>query len=129
MRGLGPSELKRQEQGTVNPRTVGSRSGEINRGITTAGTVFSFQVDFGVFRYVSLKHLLEVEHGISRNEPVQQSVREAIETALVHMVAQGVRDGSWRLKNPDDIHKPLLQAYLTNYDEQRLDMPLTGSDT
>lgn len=126
--GIGPSELYRQDQVTVNLRAVDIRSGEIIQSITTTKTIFSIQVDFGVFKYVSLKHLLEVETGISRNEPVQQCVREAIETALVHMVAQGVRDGSWRLKNPDDINQPLLQAYLKNYDEQTLAMPLTGSD-
>ncbi|BAP46006.1 curli production assembly/transport component CsgG family protein [Pseudomonas sp. StFLB209] len=126
--GIGPSELYRQDQVTVNLRAVDIRTGEIIQSITTTKTIFSIQVDFGVFKYVSLKHLLEVETGISRNEPVQQCVREAIETALVHMVAQGVRDGSWRLKNPDDINQPLLQAYLKNYDEQTLAMPLTGSD-
>ncbi|WNW14443.1 CsgG/HfaB family protein (plasmid) [Pseudomonas sp. DTU_2021_1001937_2_SI_NGA_ILE_001] len=126
--GIGPSELYRQDQVTVNLRAVDIRSGEIIQSITTTKTVFSVQVDFGVFKYVSLKHLLEVETGISRNEPVQQCVREAIETALVHMVAQGVRDGSWRLKNPEDIQSPLLQAYLKSYDEQTLAMPLTGTD-
>jgi curli production assembly/transport component CsgG len=126
--GIGPSELYRQDQVTVNLRAVDIRSGEIIQSITTTKTVFSVQVDFGVFKYVSLKHLLEVETGISRNEPVQQCVREAIETALVHMVAQGARDGSWLLKNPDDINKPLLQSYLKSYDEQTLSMPLTGSD-
>ena len=64
--------------------------------------------------------------GISRNEPVQQSVREAIESALVHMIAQGARDGSWSLKNPDDLNKPLLQSYLKSYDELTQAMPLTG---
>jgi len=126
--GIGPSELYRQDQVTVNLRAVDIRSGEIIQSVTTTKTVFSIQVDFGVFKYVSLRHLLEVETGISRNEPVQQCVREAIETALVHMVAQGARDGSWLLKNPDDLNKPLLQSYLKNYDEQTLSVPLTGSD-
>ncbi|WP_032626937.1 CsgG/HfaB family protein [Pseudomonas syringae] len=126
--GIGPSELYRQDQVTVNLRAVDIRTGEIIQSVTTTKTVFSIQVDFGVFKYVSLKHLLEVETGISRNEPVQQCVREAIETALVHMVAQGARDGSWLLKNPDDLNKPLLQSYLKSYDEQTLTVPLTGSD-
>ncbi|SQF99764.1 curli fiber membrane-associated lipoprotein CsgG [Paucimonas lemoignei] len=126
--GIGPSELYRQDQVTVNLRAVDIRTGEIIQSVTTTKTVFSIQVDFGVFKYVSLKHLLEVETGISRNEPVQQCVREAIETALVHMVAQGARDGSWLLKNPDDLNKPLLQSYLKSYDEQTLSVPLTGSD-
>ncbi|EJM25192.1 protein involved in formation of curli polymers [Pseudomonas sp. GM21] len=121
--GVGPSELYRQDQVTVNLRAVDIRTGDIIQSITTTKTVFSIQVDFGIFRFVSFKHLLEVETGLSRNEPVQQCVREAIETALIHMIAQGARDGSWNLKNPDDLHKPLLQGYLKSYDELMTTLP------
>ena len=124
--GVGPSELYRQDQVTVNLRAI--RTGDIIQSITTTKTVFSIQVDFGIFRFVSLKHLLEVETGLSRNEPVQQCVREAIETALIHMIAQGARDGSWNLKNPDDLNKPLLQSYLQSYDEQMSTAPMAEAD-
>jgi curli production assembly/transport component CsgG len=113
---------------TVNLRAVDIRTGDIIQSITTTKTVFSIQVDFGIFRFVSLKHLLEVETGLSRNEPVQQCVREAIETALIHMIAQGVRDGSWNLKNPDDLNKPLLQSYLQSYDELMTTLPIAATD-
>lgn len=126
--GVGPSELYRQDQVTINLRAVDIRTGEIIQSITTTKTVFSIQVDFGIFRFVSLKHLLEVETGFSRNEPVQQCVREAIETALIHLIAQGARDGSWLLKNPADINQPMLQSYLRSYDEQTTTVPLSASD-
>jgi curli production assembly/transport component CsgG len=126
--GVGPSELYRQDQVTVNLRAVDIRTGDIIQSITTTKTVFSIQVDFGIFRFVSLKHLLEVETGLSRNEPVQQCVREAIETALIHMIAQGVRDGSWSLKNTDDLNKPLLQSYLQSYDELMTTLPIAATD-
>lgn len=126
--GVGPSELYRQDQVTVNLRAVDIRTGDIIQSITTTKTIFSIQVDFGIFRFVSLKHLLEVETGVSRNEPVQQCVREAIETALIHMIAQGARDGSWNLKNPGDLNKPLLQSYLQSYDEQMTLLPLADAD-
>ena len=123
--GVGPSELYRQDQVTINLRAVDIRSGDIIQSVTTTKTVYSTQVDFGIFRFVSLKHLLEVETGFSRNEPVQQCVREAIESALIHLIAQGARDGSWQLKNPDELNKPLLQSYLQNYDEQTMTLPLS----
>lgn len=126
--GVGPSELYRQDQVTINLRAVDIRSGEIIQSITTTKTIFSIQVDFGIFRFVSLQHLLEVETGFSRNEPVQQCVREAIETALIHLIAQGARDGSWRLKNPDDLQKPMLQSYLKSYDEQTTRVPMTAAE-
>jgi curli production assembly/transport component CsgG len=125
--GVGPSEQYRQDQVTINLRAVDIRSGEVIQSITTTKTIFSVQVDFGMFRFVSYQHLLEVETGFSLNEPVQQCVREAIETALIHLIAQGARDGSWRLKNPDDLNKPLLQGYLKSYDEQTMKLPMTAS--
>ena len=126
--GIGPSELYRQDQVTINLRAVDIRSGEIIQSVTTTKTVFSTQVDFGIFKFVSLKHLLEVETGFSRNEPVQQCVREAIESALVHLIAQGARDGSWALKNPAELSGPLLQGYLQAYDEQTMTVPMTASE-
>ncbi|MGV8917247.1 MAG: CsgG/HfaB family protein [Pseudomonas sp.] len=126
--GVGPSELYRQDQVTINLRAIDIRSGEVIQSITTSKTVFSVQVDFGIFRFVSLQHLLEVETGFSVNEPVQQCVREAIETALIHMIAQGVRDRSWRLKNPNDINQPMLQSYLKSYDEQMMRSPISATD-
>ena len=126
--GIGPSELYRQDQVTINLRAVDIRSGEIIQSVTTTKTVFSTQVDFGIFKFVSLKHLLEVETGFSRNEPVQQCVREAIESALIHLIAQGARDGSWALKNPEELNGPLLQGYLQAYDEQTMTVPISVSD-
>ena len=122
--GIGPSELYRQDQVTINLRAVDIRSGEIIQSVTTTKTVYSTQVDFGVFKFVSLKHLLEVETGFSRNEPVQQCVREAIESALIHLIAQGARDGSWRLRDPEALKQPLLQGYLSSYDEQTMTQPV-----
>ena len=126
--GIGPSDLYRQDQVTINLRAVDIRSGDIIQSVTTTKTVFSIQLDFGVFKFVSLRHLLEVETGLSRNEPVQQCVREAIEAGLIHLIAQGARDGSWNLKNPDDLKKPLLAGYLKAYDEQTMNTPITAAE-
>ncbi|WP_313659326.1 CsgG/HfaB family protein [Pseudomonas coleopterorum] len=125
--GVGPSDLYRQDQVTINLRAVDIRTGEVIQSVTTTKTVFSIQLDFGIFKFVSLKHLLEVETGLSRNEPVQQCVREAIEAGLIHLIAQGARDGSWQLKNPDDLKKPLLQGYLQAYDEVTQSIPISSS--
>ncbi|WP_296187326.1 CsgG/HfaB family protein [Pseudomonas sp. UBA1879] len=126
--GIGPSDLYRQDQVTINLRAVDIRTGDVIQSITTTKTVFSIQLDFGVFKFVSLRHLLEVETGLSRNEPVQQCVREAIEAGLIHLIAQGARDGSWNLKNPDDLKKPLLAGYLKAYDEQTMNTPITSAE-
>lgn len=126
--GVGPSDQYREDQVTVNLRAVDIRSGQVVQSVSTSKTVFSIQLDFGIFRFVSLKNLLEVEVGYARNEPVQQCVREAIETALAHLIVQGVRDHIWSLKNPDDIRHPLVQSYLKAYDEQLAVLPEQNSN-
>jgi len=126
--GIGPSDLYRQDQVTVNLRAVDIRTGDVIQSVTTTKTIFSIQLDFGVFKYVSLRHLLEVETGLSRNEPVQQCVREAIEAGLIHLIAQGVQDGSWNLKNPAELKQPLLQGYLSAYAGQTTDRPVEPAD-
>lgn len=116
--GVGASDAYRVDQVTVNLRAVDIRTGQVLESISTTKTIYSVQLDFGGFRFVSLKTLLEYETGFSQNEPVQLCVREAIETALVHMITQGIRDRLWALKNPADFNAPLVQNYLKAYDSQ-----------
>ncbi|AXK38289.1 CsgG/HfaB family protein [Crenobacter cavernae] len=116
--GVGASDAYRVDQVTINLRAVDIRTGQVLESISTTKTIYSIQLDFGGFRFVSLKSLLEYEVGFSQNEPVQLCVREAIETALVHLITQGIRDRLWALKNPEDFNAPLVQNYLKAYDNQ-----------
>jgi curli production assembly/transport component CsgG len=54
-------------------------SGEILQSVNTTKSILSQGVDFGIFRYVEVKELLEVETGYTTNEPPQLCVLEAIE--------------------------------------------------
>lgn len=121
--GIGPSDTYRQDQVTVNLRAVDIRTGQVVESVITTKTIFSIQMDFGLFRFVSPKSLLEVEMGYARNEPVQQCVREAIETALVHLIVQGARERNWEFANPDDINSSVVQNYLKLYNEQLTAQP------
>lgn len=116
--GVGGSDQYRVDQVTVNLRTVDTRTGQVLQSISTTKTIYSIQLDFGGFRFVSLKSLLEYETGFSQNEPVQLCVREAIETGLVHLITQGIRDRLWGLKNAADFNLPIVQNYLKAYDQQ-----------
>ena len=70
------------------------------------------EVDFGIYRFVRVKRLLEVETGLSTNEPPTMAVLEAIEKAVYDLIIQGILDGVWQLKNPDDMKCPAIQNYL-----------------
>ncbi|WP_374327654.1 CsgG/HfaB family protein [Azonexus sp.] len=116
--GIGISDSYRVDQVTVNLRAVDIRTGQIVESVTTTKTVYSIQLDGGGYRFISLKRLLEFEAGFTENEPVQLCVREAIETGLVHLIVQGIRDKSWVLRDEAEIQSPLIQSYLKAFDEQ-----------
>ena len=110
--GVGLSDQYRIDQVTVNLRSVDIRGGQVLNSVTTTKTIYSFQLDTGVYRFVNFKQLLELEAGYTRNEPVQLCVREAIEAAVVHLTVQGLKDHVWALKNEKDWESPVIQAYL-----------------
>lgn len=110
--GVGASDQYRTDQVTVNLRAVDIRTGRILVSTTTTKGIYSYKLGADVFRYTSYQHLLEAEVGYTRNEPAQLCVQEAVEAALVHLIAQGVRENHWSLANPEDIKSPVLNAYL-----------------
>ena len=109
--GIGASEQFRTDQVTINLRAVDIRSGRILVSTTTTKGIYSYKLGADVYRFTSYQHLLEAEVGYTRNEPAQLCVQEAIESALIHLVAQGIKDNHWTLGNAADIESPVLKTY------------------
>ena len=79
-----------------------------------------------VYKFVNFKDLLEIEGGVTNNEPAQLCVKEAIEAAVVHLTVQGLKDRNWVLKNESDWNLPVIQDYLreaTNYAAVPMEIP------
>jgi curli production assembly/transport component CsgG len=110
--GIGMSTQYRVDQVTVGLRTVDIRSGQILQSVSTTKTVYSYELHPSVFKFVNVKDLAEFEAGITRNEPTQLCVSEAIEAAVVHLVAQGIRAGNWALQDEAALSDPVLKRYL-----------------
>jgi curli production assembly/transport component CsgG len=110
--GIGLSTQYRVDQVTINLRTVDIRTGQILNSVSTTKTIYSHQLNSGVFQFVSFKKLLELEAGYTRNEPSQLCVKEAIEAGVIHLVVQGLKDRAWALKDEGQISSPVIQAYL-----------------
>lgn len=121
--GVGAHEQYRVDQVTVNLRLVDMRTGQILNSISTTKTVLSRAVNVGVFRFVSFRKLLEAEAGYTRNEPAQLCVKEAIEAAVIHLIAQGIRDSQWFLENENEFGSPVLQEYLREASEHLIGAP------
>jgi len=115
--GVGVSEQYRVDQVSVSLRVVDIRTGQVLNAVSTTKTVHSRQVQPGVYRYVSYQRLLEMEAGYTRNEPAQLAVKEAIETALLHLIAQGIKDKQWALRDEADAALPVVQEYLRDTGE------------
>jgi curli production assembly/transport component CsgG len=124
--GIGASDLYRMDQVTVSLRAVDIRTGRVLKNVFTTKTIYSYEIDAGVYRFVSFSRLLEAEAGFTRNEPAQLCVLDAIEAAVIHLIVGGVKDKVWQLANADDIASPIIQSYL---EEQRgqLEQPPAGS--
>lgn len=110
--GVGLSTQYRMDQVTVSLRSVDIRTGRVLQTVSTTKTIFSYEVRPSVYKFVNFKDLLEIEAGVTSNEPTQLCVKEAIEAAVIHLTVEGLRDGNWRLKNQDDWYSPIVQTYL-----------------
>ncbi|MCK7596160.1 curli production assembly/transport protein CsgG [Microbulbifer sp. CAU 1566] len=110
--GIGADEQYRVDQVTVNLRAIDIRSGQVLHTVLTSKTIYSKAISADVFRYVKFKRLLEIELGTTTNEPAQMAMLSAMESAVIHLISQGIVNNSWALQNPDDINNPVLQYYL-----------------
>jgi len=110
--GIGGAEQYREDQVTVNLRAVDVRSGRVLHSVLTTKKILSQEITSGVYRFIEFKRLLEMESGQTTNEPSQLCVLSAIELALVHLIADGVEQKSWALKNPALLDGSILNDYL-----------------
>lgn len=118
--GVGGSTKFRVDRVTIYLRAVSVDTGRVIRSVMTNKTILSKEVDIGVYRYVSLKKLLEIESGLSYNEPTQMCVLEAIEKAVVALIVDGIQNHYWELKNPADLRSPVIQRILEEGKEKKI---------
>jgi curli production assembly/transport component CsgG len=109
--GIGLSTQYRVDQVTINLRSVDIRSGKILNSVSTTKAIYSYEVRPTVFKFVNFKDLAQFEAGMTRNEPAQLCVREAIEAGVVHLIVQGLKDGNWELKDENERASALLRSY------------------
>jgi curli production assembly/transport component CsgG len=124
--GVGLSTQYRVDQVTVNLRSVDIRGGQILHSVSTTKTIYSYEVRPSVFKFVNFKDLVEFEAGVTRNEPAQLCVKEAIEAAVIHLTVQGLKDSIWALKDEKDWNSPIIQSYLREAEDQTMPVESTA---
>lgn len=110
--GIGVNSKFRVDTVTVNLRAVDIRTGRLLSSVTTTKSILSKELSAGVFKFIDAQDLLESELGYTSNEPVSICVASAIESAVVHMIADGIWKRAWNLGSPDTgLKNTVLQKY------------------
>jgi len=93
--GIGPFTEYREDVITVYLRLTSTQTGEVVHSVVTRKTVFSILAGLNVFRYVAEDELLEIDMGISYNEPTIIALEQAIDQAVYTMIIEGAERGYW----------------------------------
>lgn len=109
--GAGASAKYRQDRITIYLRAVSTSSGRILKNVYVSKTILSQGISVNLFRYVNVKKLLEVETGVTKNEPIQLAIKEAIDKAVELLIIEGIIDGIWIPKGGDSVVEYVKEQY------------------
>ena len=123
--GVGASNQYRQDRITVYLRIMSTSTGEILKNVYVSKTILSQGISANLYRYVALRRLLEVETGVTKNEPAQLAVKEAIDKAVDLLIVEGIVDGVWQPKGG----KPAIDYVTKAYEKEKIEAALTELET
>ena len=98
--GIGGDTQFQRDNVTVALRAIAVNDGRILKSVQTSKTIFSVKLDSSLYRFVGWQNLLELEAGLSSNEPPQMAVLEAIQQAVYSMIMEGANKGIWQFQDP-----------------------------
>ncbi len=110
--GIGGSTEYREDTVTVSLRAVSTQSGEVLKMVSAKKTILSYGLSASLFRFVAFKELLEIEAGLTQNEPGFVALQQAIEHAVYAMVVEGAMAGLWTFQNEADRERVVNQYML-----------------
>lgn len=113
--GIGAHTNYREDKVTVYLRAVSVKSGEVITSVVASKKIASVGVAANAFRYVSFKELLEVDTGITTNEPDLLALRQATEKAVELLIMEGASLGVWQFQD-QVAGAALLEQYLAERD-------------
>lgn len=98
--GIGANQQYREDNVSVYLRAISVTNGRILASVVANKTIFSMSNQAGVFSYVATDGILELESGITTNEPRHLALKQAIESAVYALVLAGSEDKLWSFKDP-----------------------------
>ena len=110
--GIQTHKQWRQDIITIILRLVNVQTGEVVISTTVEKTIISAETGGDVFKYFDADTLLvEIEAGVSRNEPVTYAVRKAIEKGVVDLINQGAEKELWEFEI-EKVEVPEIKDYV-----------------
>lgn len=117
--GVGGNAEYRQDIVTVYLRAVNVQNGEVLISVNSSKTIYSTSLSGGAYRFTALNELLEIESGVTMNEPPQLATRQAIESSVYAMIMEGAIKGLWEFAD-NDAGRLEIQRYLARLNKESL---------
>jgi curli production assembly/transport component CsgG len=114
--GIGGKTEYREDTVTVYLRAVSTKTGEVLSSVSVRKGIQSVAIGGNAFRFVSFKDLLEIDTGITYNEPDQIALTQAIEKAVYALIAEGALQDLWCFSGDRQQAAGLLAEYLAERD-------------
>lgn len=130
--GIGGDTKYREDTVTIYLRAVSVKTGEVLTNVSVRKSIASVGLGASAFRYVAFKELLEIEAGVTFNEPDALAMQQAIEEAVYGLILEGTIQGLWCFSTTEDASAGILRRYLAQRDgmkEAEVRMPLDARGT
>lgn len=109
--GIGGSAEYRIDTVNVYLRVISTSTGEILLSVNVSKTIFSVGVGADVFRFVSSDEILEIEAGVTQNEPEFLATKQAIEKGVIALILEGVDRRLFSFAEDTPESRALIEAY------------------
>ncbi len=114
--GIGGKTEYREDTVTVYLRAVSTKTGEVLSSVSVRKGIQSVAIGGNAFRFVSFKDLLEIDTGITYNEPDQIALTQAIEKAVYALIAEGALQDLWCFTGDRQKASDILVEYMAERD-------------
>jgi curli production assembly/transport component CsgG len=97
--GIGPQTQYSEDIVTVSIRAVSVNTGKVLAAVSVQKTVYSTSDSLAVLKFIQGgTKAIEIEAGVTVNEPGTLAVKATIEAAVVELINEGQRKGVWEFK-------------------------------
>ncbi|MCL3880777.1 CsgG/HfaB family protein [Marivita sp. GX14005] len=109
--GIGARSEYRKDTVSVNLRTVSVKTGEVLASVVVQKSIISTSAGASVFRYIEIDEILELEGGVTANEPGFVALTRTIEKAIYALIMEMAERDLWSFKN-ERTGEMLVREYL-----------------